>query len=615
MSIVLDSLTKRFRGLPVVERVSLEVADGELFVLLGASGSGKSTILRLIAGLTGPDSGRILLHGRDVTFLPPQQRGTGFVFQNYSIFRHMSVADNIEFGLKIRRVPPAERARRREELLDLVGLAGLGSRYADQLSGGQRQRVALARALAYEPSVLLLDEPFGALDVKIRALLRRSLKEIQDRLGVTTILVTHDQEEAFELGDRIGVIERGRLLEVGPPETLYHRPQTVFVATFLGAGCVLTGRARDGDALFGSLRVPLPPDAPHDDEARVQMLFRPEQVALSAAPPSDGLALGQGTVIEHSFNGPFRRVRLRLPRLPATRQIAPPVPFGEEGLLVDALLPTAAPVAAEQFWVSLRGWHILQAPSPRLLVLDPTQGETPHLALARRLAERLQGTVSVLVVAPQAEAADTLRAEAQRRVVEAGLTGEMKVRFGDVIPQLLTEQAEGVYDYAVLPAGSDDKGRRGLTAEELSDYFQQAFVPSFVVRHAVDIERLVICTAAGEPGKSDVRVGGRLARRLGAPASLLYLTREGSEASPLARHHLERAAGTLRGLDVTTDIRLRSAPHPARGILDEAKTGGYSLIVVGSPGPRRGRSGLGDVTRQVIAGADIPVLVVPAEEF
>ena len=163
MSIVLDRLTKRFGSQTIVDQVSLEVADGEFFVLLGASGSGKSTILRLIAGLTQPDAGRILLQGRDVTHLPPQQRDTGFVFQNYSIFRHMSVADNIEFGLRIRRVPPAERARRREELLDLVDLAGLGARYADQLSGGQRQRVALARALAYEPNVLLLDEPFGAL--------------------------------------------------------------------------------------------------------------------------------------------------------------------------------------------------------------------------------------------------------------------------------------------------------------------------------------------------------------------------------------------------------------------------------------------------------------------
>src|SRR5947208_6001342 len=215
MSIRLESLAKSFGGQPVVMPTSLEVRDGELFVLLGASGSGKSTILRMVAGLTAPDGGRIWLRDKDVTCLPPQERGTGFVFQNYSIFRHMSVSENIEFGLKIRKVPREERTRKREQLLDLVGLTGLGNRYAHQISGGQQQRVALARALAYEPNVLLLDEPFGALDVKIRTQLRRSLKEIQDRLAVTTILVTHDQEEAFELADRIGVLDRGRLLEIG----------------------------------------------------------------------------------------------------------------------------------------------------------------------------------------------------------------------------------------------------------------------------------------------------------------------------------------------------------------------------------------------------------------
>ncbi|HET9795762.1 MAG TPA: ABC transporter ATP-binding protein, partial [Thermoanaerobaculia bacterium] len=227
MSIVLDGLTKRFGTQPVVDRLTLELRDGELFVLLGSSGSGKSTVLRLIAGLLPPDAGRIVLHDRDVTGLPPQQRGVGFVFQNFSIFRHMTAAKNIEFGLRIRGVRSADRARRREELLDLVGLGGLGGRYAHQLSGGQLQRVALARALAYEPAVLLLDEPFGALDAKIRSQLRRSLREVQQQLSVTTILVTHDQEEAFEVGDRIGVLERGRLLEGGTARTLYERPRTL----------------------------------------------------------------------------------------------------------------------------------------------------------------------------------------------------------------------------------------------------------------------------------------------------------------------------------------------------------------------------------------------------
>src|SRR4051812_34870215 len=261
MSIVLEQLTKRYEGYPVVNNVSLEVADGEFFVLLGPSGSGKSTILRMIAGLTAIDQGRVLLHGRDVTALPPQGGGVGFVFQHYALFQHMSVAENVEFGLRIRRVAATVRHRKRDELLDLVGLAGLGRRMPRHLSGGQQQRVALARALAYQPDVLLLDEPLGALDAKIRIDLRRTLRLIQHELGMTTIFVTHDQEEAFELGDRIGVMNVGRLLEVGPPEELYRHPQTEFVATFLGTANLLVGRCTSAGVQLGALRFPLNTEA------------------------------------------------------------------------------------------------------------------------------------------------------------------------------------------------------------------------------------------------------------------------------------------------------------------------------------------------------------------
>src|SRR3712207_1515170 len=257
MSIVLEQLTKRFERHPVVNNVSLEVANGEFFVLLGPSGSGKSTVLRMIAGLARIDHGRVLLHGRDVTTLPPQQRNIGFVFQHYALFQHMSVADNVEFALRIRKTAARERRRRRDELLDLVGLAGLGSRMPHQLSGGQQQRVALARALAHQPAVLLLDEPFGALDAKIRTELRRTLKHVQRELGMTTIFVTHDQEEAFELADRLGVMNAGRLLEVGMPEELYRRPQSSFVATFLGTANLLVGEATSDGLRLGSLRFPL----------------------------------------------------------------------------------------------------------------------------------------------------------------------------------------------------------------------------------------------------------------------------------------------------------------------------------------------------------------------
>ncbi len=615
MSILLERLTKRFGDLPVVENVCLEIAEGEMFVLLGASGSGKSTVLRMIAGLTQPDAGRILLHGRDVTSLPPQQRGTGFVFQNYSIFRHMSVADNIEFGLKIRKVPAAERARRREELLDMVGLAGLGGRYADQLSGGQRQRVALARALAYEPKVLLLDEPFGALDVKIRAQLRRNLKDIQERLRLTTVLVTHDQEEAFELADRIGVIDRGLLLEVGDPESLYHKPRTLFTATFLGAGVVLAGRVQDEQAAFGSLALPIPHSVAHEEGSRVRVLFRPEQVAISSAPPTDGSPiLGTGAIIDQTFSGSTRRLRLRLPRLTGARQVAPATPFGEEGLLVDASVPADMPLTQPDWWVSLRGWHILEPMPQRLLVCDPGDGPTAKLTIARDLARQLWANVVVLGVCREPEGAAALRETLAARAQAAGLDkAEIRVRHGQEIDEILAEQGESLYDYMIMGIGGSkpDTERPGNVVAAV---LQRAKTPVLVTKgREAALDNILVCTAGGEPGKSDVRVGGRLARNLGTSVTLLYVARTGEDASPVAQSHLDRAAATLRSLDVPVSTKVAAAPTPAQGILSQAQSG-YGLIVVGRHARSRGFFALDDVTRQILTRADQPVLVVPAEE-
>ncbi len=255
MSIALDQVTKRYQEQPVVNDVSIEVGEGEFFVLLGPSGSGKSTLLRAIAGLTGIDHGRISLHGRDVTHVRARDRGVGLVFQNYALFRHMTVADNIEFALRVRRMKRADRVARRKELLKLVALEGLDERLPGQLSGGQQQRVAVARALAHKPQVLLLDEPFGALDAKIREELRRTIRAVQRELGITTVLVTHDQEEAFALADTIGVMNHGRLLEVGQPHDLYAQPATRFVATFLGAANLLLARQSADGIRFGATPV------------------------------------------------------------------------------------------------------------------------------------------------------------------------------------------------------------------------------------------------------------------------------------------------------------------------------------------------------------------------
>jgi sulfate/thiosulfate transport system ATP-binding protein len=627
MSIILENLTKRYGNQFVVDDVSLEVTDGELFVLLGASGSGKSTILRMIAGLSTPSSGRILLHERDVTALTPQERGTGFVFQNYSIFRHMSVSENIEFGLKIRKVPRPERTQKREQLLDLVGLNGLGNRYAHQLSGGQQQRVALARALAYEPNVLLLDEPFGALDVKIRAQLRRSLKGIQRRLGVTAILVTHDQEEAFELADRIGVLERGRLLEVGAGEVLYTQPKSLFAATFLGAGTVLVGRASDGQAKFGALSLPIPPAVAHEDDARVQLLFRPEQVALSAAQPTPDLPLlGKGAIIEKNFTGALRRVRLKLPRLERTRQLAPVVPFGEENFLIDAVVPTETFLDDTDLWVSLRDWTILEQPSSRLLVCDIGDEQNAPLAITEFLAERLRASTTVLAIADNPEAGEKLRADFNTRMQEAKLPqADLHIRFGNTVEQLAIEKAESLYEMMVL----SDKPRAKLPrlpnpyakaknlSKTLITLLERADIPVLVVKGGGhSIKRVLICTAAGEPGKSDVKVGGRLARRLGASVTLLYVTKESQAPSALTKEHLQQAVITLRVLDVESQVQIRQASTPVEGILAEAESGDFDLIVLGSHGPRSSSLfRVNDVTLQVLSETDRPVLIVPAENI
>jgi sulfate/thiosulfate transport system ATP-binding protein len=234
MSIVIRSVSKRFGDFVALDEVSLDVARGSLTALLGPSGSGKSTLLRIVAGLERSDSGEVLIAGEDATFATPQQRGVGFVFQHYAAFKHMTVRDNIGFGLKVRRRPKPEIRERVDELLELVQLQPFGHRYPAQLSGGQRQRMALARALAVEPQVLLLDEPFGALDARVRAELREWLRRLHDEVHVTTVFVTHDQEEAMEVADQIAVMNRGRIEQVGGPRDLYDRPATEFVMSFVG---------------------------------------------------------------------------------------------------------------------------------------------------------------------------------------------------------------------------------------------------------------------------------------------------------------------------------------------------------------------------------------------
>ena len=413
MSIILENLTKRFGVVNVVHNVSFEISDGQLFVLLGESGSGKSTILRMIAGLIQPDSGCIHLNGKDVTHLPPQKRGTGFVFQDYSIFKHMTISENVGFGLRIRGLPPHERKERTDELLDLVGLSGLGERYSSQLSGGQRQRVALARALAYKPAVLLLDEPFGALDVRIRSQLRRNLKEIQQRLSVTTMLVTHDQDEAFELADQIGIIDHGRLIEIGSPEKLYQQPENEFTATFIGGGNVLAGRKKGGQIRLGAAWLPYPENAPrHEEDTPVRILFRPETVVIQHAPfQSDQpvYPLGQGKIIEQSFAGSMQKLVVAVDNLRGVRPLVPRLVYGQANANINVHLTTQGD-AAETFetdqtaWIGLRNYHVLQPTGLKILVIME-QGSAAEQAAqtGARLAQAAHGTLTFMTLSKNVE--------------------------------------------------------------------------------------------------------------------------------------------------------------------------------------------------------------------
>jgi len=281
MSIELKSVTKRFGDVTAVDGVSFTVAEGELVALLGPSGGGKTTVLRMIAGLEMPTSGDVIIRGQRMNDVPVQQRNIGFVFQSYALFKTMSVADNIAFGLKIKKWKKSDIATRVEELLELFGLQGLGRRYPHQLSGGQRQRVAIARALAPKPSVLLLDEPFGAVDAKIRQELRDWLVHLHDELNVTTVFVTHDQEEAMEVSNRIVIFSRGLLEQIGTPREVYEQPASEFVARFIGVMNVLDLTVKDGMACVGELTFP----AHGVEEGRVMRIgFRPYSVQVSVNP-------------------------------------------------------------------------------------------------------------------------------------------------------------------------------------------------------------------------------------------------------------------------------------------------------------------------------------------
>jgi len=623
MSIVLDQLTKHYDGRPVVNRISLEIANGEFFVLIGPSGSGKSTVLRMIAGLNQVDEGRVILHGRDVTGASPQERGVGFVFQHYALFQNMSVADNIEFALQVRKAPASQRQTRRDKLLELVGLAGLGGRYPSQLSGGQQQRVALARALAHQPQVLLLDEPFGALDAKIRVELRRALRQIQTELGITTIFVTHDQEEAFELADRLGVMNFGRLLEVGTARELYKRPQTEFVATFLGTANLLVGESTPSGVRVGPLSFPASAELSRIEKTttaqRVQVLFRPEDVTLALAEEKlDVAQLGQGEIEQSIFSGSVERLRVRLPAIPGVRPIAPPVAFGEDAVLIEA---TRTQDMARRFPldpgnlvnVGVRRIHALVHPGLSFLILtDGTESSRAALDLGGQIARLAHARVTILQHGGEARADQRHLQEAKEKLGSGLALLEVRESPAPADQAVADEVTRQPYDLVVLGlSGLAVSQRVGLAESilKLGDH-HLLLIPG---PHPEPMDAL-ICVTVGEPGKEDVLFAGRFLRHLGAKATVMSViprAKQPGELEDRAQRFLLGGVRTLDLLKVPAQTLIRSGAIREE-ISSQMEAGGHDLLILGAPlTERRHRVTLEGVVSQIVKEMDKhPILIV-----
>jgi putative spermidine/putrescine transport system ATP-binding protein len=354
-AVSLRSLSRSFGQVRALDGMSLEIAPGELVALLGPSGCGKTTALRIVAGFESADAGQVLISGKDVSGIPAARRDMGMVFQSYSLFPNMSALDNVAFGLRMRKVAGARRKQRAAELLDMVGLAAQARQHPHQLSGGQQQRVALARALAIEPRVLLLDEPLSALDAQVRVQLREQIRALQRRLGTTTLFVTHDQEEALSISDRVGVMRSGRLEQVAEPPVLYSRPATAFVAEFVGTMNRVPGELAAGGAQVTALGATVPAHDAHDAaDGPVDVLVRPEGLSVTAAGD------GNGIVTARTFRGAVTRVSVLI--------------SGETEVRID--VPTAGtaamtPGAAVQ---------VTLPPAPVLVAPRRTAGDAPVLA-------------------------------------------------------------------------------------------------------------------------------------------------------------------------------------------------------------------------------------------
>jgi spermidine/putrescine transport system ATP-binding protein len=378
----IDHVTKRFGGFLAVDDADFGIRRGEFFSMLGPSGCGKTTTLRMIAGFEQPTSGKIRLEGKDVSRVPPYKRQVNTVFQQYALFPHMTVRENIAFGLKAKRVAKAAIGPRVDEMLDVVRLGELANRKPAQMSGGQQQRVALARALVNYPSALLLDEPLGALDLKLRQAMQLELKRIQREVGITFVFVTHDQEEALTMSDRIAVMSDGRVEQIGTPEEIYHQPASVFVAGFIGVANLLPTRVDGFDGEFATTRlagdhfVPAPPAPGLDRGAPATLMVRPERLRVQVDPPAAGLVGIPVTVADLVFQGPVVRFGLRAADgAPVVAHVGP-----------EQELPLLRP--GDPVWVCWEPNAAILLPPVDAVHTDPTEAELEEITAVSGGSER-----------------------------------------------------------------------------------------------------------------------------------------------------------------------------------------------------------------------------------